>query len=67
MAGPLKTRTKRSIVDNATSGIAPPPRAWSIQTGRLAVAHRRLVCGTHLALLVRLGHVVLAALFRFRV
>ena len=33
-SGPTVMATKRSIVDNATSGIAPPPRAWSIQTGQ---------------------------------
>eukprot|EP00964_Phaeocystis_antarctica_P064802 scaffold39023_cov36-Phaeocystis_antarctica.AAC.1 len=32
--------TKRSIVDNTTSGIAPPPRAWSIQTGQCSAAGR---------------------------
>ena len=37
-AGSLNNRTKRSIVDNATSGIAPPPRAWSIQTGQCSAA-----------------------------
>ena len=26
--------TKRSIVDNARRGLAPPPRAWSIETGQ---------------------------------
>eukprot|EP00964_Phaeocystis_antarctica_P074646 scaffold45952_cov93-Phaeocystis_antarctica.AAC.3 len=34
MAGSLNNRTKRSIAHNATSGIAPPPRAWSIETGQ---------------------------------
>ena len=37
-ASRLVTATKRSIVDNATSGIAPPPRAWSIQTGQCSAA-----------------------------
>ena len=33
-AGWLVTATKRSIAHNATSGRAPPPRAWSIETGQ---------------------------------
>ena len=33
-AGPTVTATKRSIAHNATSGIASPPRAWSIATGQ---------------------------------
>ena len=37
-AGWLKRRTKRSIVDNATSGHAPTPRAWSIETGQCSAA-----------------------------
>ena len=41
-AGPLNNRTKRSIVDNARRGIAPPPRAWSIEKGGLAVARTPL-------------------------
>ena len=36
-AGLLVTATKRSIVDNATSGNAPPPRAWSIHTGQCSI------------------------------
>ena len=37
--GPLNNRTKRSIVDNATSGHAPTPRAWSLQTGQCSGEH----------------------------
>jgi hypothetical protein len=33
-AGWLETRTKRSIVDNANPGSAPPPCAWSIEMGQ---------------------------------
>ena len=31
-------RTKRPIAHNATSGIASPPRAWSIETGQCSAA-----------------------------
>ena len=37
-ASVLVMATKRSIVHNVTSGIAPPPRAWSIQTGQCSAA-----------------------------
>ena len=39
-AGWLVTATKRSIVDNATSGRASTPRAWSIQTGQCSRTRR---------------------------
>ena len=39
-ASVLVMATKRSIVDNATSGIAPRPRAWSIQTGQCSGTRR---------------------------
>ena len=37
-AGTTVTATKRSIAHNATSGIASPPRAWSIETGQCSAA-----------------------------
>eukprot|EP00964_Phaeocystis_antarctica_P106096 scaffold71024_cov60-Phaeocystis_antarctica.AAC.2 len=37
-ASVLETAAKRSIAHNATSGHAPPLRAWSIETGQCSAA-----------------------------
>ena len=37
-AGSLETATKRSIVDNANPGIAPPPCASSVEMGQCSAA-----------------------------